>query len=141
MSAEYFLDTNVVVYSFDKSAPAKREKSVNLIAEGCAKVRVQSVGRWCRSFLNVALHKWKRPMSPGDAMGYMGTTLEPLCAVFPSASLWRSALSIQIQSQYCFYDSLVVASALQCGARVLYSEDLQDGRRFDELEIRNPFTE
>lgn len=141
MSAEYFLDTNVVVYSFDKSAPAKREKSVNLIAEGLRKGSGAISWQVVQEFLNVALHKWKRPMSPGDAMEYMGTTLEPLCAVFPSASIWRSALSIQIQSQYRFYDSLVVASALQCGARVLYSEDLQDGRRFDDLEIRNPFTE
>lgn len=79
-------------------------------------------------------------MSAEDANEYLNGTLEPLCAVFPSATLWRSARTLQVQSQYRFYESLIVASALQCGANILYSEDLQAGRRFGDLEIRNPFT-
>lgn len=139
MSADYFLDTNVLVYSFDDNAPAKRDAARKLIAtalrQGCGVVSWQVV----QEFLNVALHKWEEPMGSEDANEYLNGTLEPLCAVFPSATLWRSALSIQVQSQYRFYDSLIVASALQCGAEILYSEDLQAGRRFGNLEIRNPF--
>jgi predicted nucleic acid-binding protein len=92
-----------------------------------------------QEFLNVALHKWEEPMGAEDANEYLNGTLEPLCAVFPSATLWRNALSIQVQSQYRFHDSLIVASAPQCGAEILYSEDLQAGRQFGNLEIRNPF--
>jgi predicted nucleic acid-binding protein len=33
----------------------------------------------------------------------------------------------------------VIRAALNAGCRVLYSEDLQDGRRIDGLEIVNPF--
>jgi predicted nucleic acid-binding protein len=139
MSADYFLDTNVLVYSFDDSAPAKRDIAQGLIAtalrQGCGVVSWQVV----QEFLNVALHKWEEPMNAGDAGEYMSGTLEPLCAVFPSANLWRTALSLQAQSQYRFYDSLIVASALQSGSRILYSEDLQEGRRFGDLEILNPF--
>ena len=139
MSVDYFLDTNVLVYSFDETAPAKREKSENLIGEafrtGCGAISWQIV----QEFLNVALHKWEHPMTSGDAMEYLSSTLEPLCSVFPSATIWRSALTLQAQSQYRIYDSLVVASALQCEAKILYSEDLQPGRRFGNLEIRNPF--
>jgi predicted nucleic acid-binding protein len=40
---------------------------------------------------------------------------------------------------YRFYDSLIVASALNSGARILYSEDLQHGRRIGDLRIENPF--
>ena len=37
----------------------------------------------------------------------------------------------------CFID---VSSALQSGAGVLYSEDMQDGLMIEErLEVRNPF--
>ena len=39
-----------------------------------------------------------------------------------------------------FYDASIVASALLAACTVLYSEDLQDGRRFDRrLQVRNPF--
>lgn len=139
MSADYFLDTNVLIYSFDENAPRKQEKSKALIATsirtGCGTLSWQVV----QEFLNVALHKWEEPMSPADAMAYLDSTLEPLCSVYPTTGLWRSALLIQTQSQYRFYDSLIVAAALQSGAKTLYSEDLQAGRKFGALRILNPF--
>lgn len=139
MSADYFLDTNVLVYSFDENAPAKRDAARKLIAgalrRGLGSISWQVV----QEFLNVALYKWEKPMSIEDANGYLSGILEPLCTVFPSATLWRTALSIQARSQYRLYDCLIVASALQCGAKILYSEDLQADRRFGDLEIKNPF--
>lgn len=139
MSVEYFLDTNVLVYSFDETAPAKQEKSQALIESALRSGRGAISWQVVQEFLHVALHKWERPMTPGDAVEYLGATLEPLCSVFPTTTLWRSALSLQTESRYRFYDSLIVASALQCGAKILYSEDLQPGRRFGNLELRNPF--
>ena len=139
MSADYFLDTNLLIYSFDEKAPVKREKSRHLIASairnGCGTLSWQVV----QEFLNVALHKWEKPMSQADAISYLGSTLEPLCTIYPTPSLWHSALLIQTQTQYRFYDSLIVAAALQAGVKILYSEDLQAGRRFGTMEIQNPF--
>lgn len=139
MSAEYFLDTNVLVYSFDEAAPAKRDTARKLIAvalrQGTGLISWQVV----QEFLNVALHKWEVPMSLADALEYMHGTLEPLCSIFPSPTLWSTALSLQTHSQYRFYDCLIVAAAMQSGAKILYSEDLQAGRQLGGLEIRNPF--
>lgn len=140
MSVECFLDTNVLVYSFDDMAPSKRERARELIASSLRRGTGAISWQVVQEFLNVALHKWEKPMSPGDASDYLSGTLEPLCGVFPSPALWRTALSLQARSQYRFYDSLIVASALQCGAKTLFSEDLQAGRRFGDLEIRDPFT-
>lgn len=139
MSADYFLDTNVLVYSFDNDAPAKRDTARKLIAAALRQGNGAISWQVVQEFLNVALHKWEEPLSVGDANEYLNGILEPLCSVFPSPTLWRTALSIQAQSQYRLYDSLIVAAALQCGAKTLYSEDLQAGRRFGDLEIRDPF--
>ncbi|MHB0981733.1 MAG: PIN domain-containing protein, partial [Thermoleophilia bacterium] len=38
-----------------------------------------------------------------------------------------------------FWDALIVQAALSGGADILYSEDLQHGRRFGGLRIENPF--
>ena len=38
-----------------------------------------------------------------------------------------------------FFDSMLVSAALICGARTMYSEDLQDGQVIDGLTITNPF--
>lgn len=139
MSVEWFLDTNVIVYSFDDSAPEKRERATNLIArslrDGSGAVSWQVV----QEFLNVALHKWAAPMTVEHAQLFLRTVLHPLCAVYPSEAIWRSALHVRSQSQYGFYDSMIVAAAMQSGAKILWSEDLQTGRRFGDLELRDPF--
>jgi predicted nucleic acid-binding protein len=45
------------------------------------------------------------------------------------------------QHSFSFWDSVVVASALDCDANYLVSEDMQDGFKLDnELTIINPFS-
>jgi len=38
-----------------------------------------------------------------------------------------------------FWDGLIIQAARSAGCRILYTEDLQHGRRFDGLEVVNPF--
>jgi predicted nucleic acid-binding protein len=46
---------------------------------------------------------------------------------------------LQAANQLSWYDSLIVAAAIQGGCKILYSEDMQHGRRFGELVVENPF--
>jgi predicted nucleic acid-binding protein len=57
----------------------------------------------------------------------------------PSPRLFAEALAIHQHTQYRFYDSLIVAAALEAGVPTLYSEDLQHDRLISELRIVNPF--
>ena len=50
------------------------------------------------------------------------------------------AVHIAERYGYSIFDSLIIAAALQAGARTLYSEDMQDGQAIDGLIIRNPFS-
>jgi predicted nucleic acid-binding protein len=139
MSADFFLDTNILVYSFDDGEPAKRDKARELIEQALETRRGAISWQVVQEFLNVALHKWQKPMTPADSREYLQTVLNPLCAVYPSTEIWPASLRIAEESQYRFYDSLIVAAAIQSGATIIYSEDLQHGRQFGTLEIRNPF--
>lgn len=38
-----------------------------------------------------------------------------------------------------FYDALIVSAAQAAGCKLLYSEDMQDGRKFGAVAARNPF--
>lgn len=61
-------------------------------------------------------------------------------AVLPlTVATHARALDLAAQGGLSFYDALIVASALEAGARRLLSEDMQAGRRFGALEIVNPF--
>ena len=78
-------------------------------------------------------------MSVSDAQLYLARILMPLCEVFPDAALYSQALSISGEMGIGFYDALIVSSAIGADAVMLWSEDLQHGRRIRSLEIRDPF--
>jgi predicted nucleic acid-binding protein len=51
-----------------------------------------------------------------------------------------SASELRASHHFSFWDSLIIASALDAGCRVLYSEDLQAGQMLrGKLRVVNPF--
>jgi predicted nucleic acid-binding protein len=52
--------------------------------------------------------------------------------------IWRGAAR-SIDDKLSFWDGLIVESARTAQCTVLYTEDLQNGRTFDGLTVRNPF--
>jgi predicted nucleic acid-binding protein len=65
--------------------------------------------------------------------------LLPMWTVMPSENLYRRALDLKTRYRYSFYDSLIVAAALEAGCTRLFSEDLQHGQQIEGLTIENPF--
>lgn len=136
----WFLDTNVLVYTFDRSAPAKRKRAIELVKQslvsgsGCVSAQVVN------EFFNLALRKFEVPLTPQECQAYLETVLAPLCHVFWSPELVQRALALHDRYQISWYDSLIVAAALHGNCEILYSEDLQDGLRFADLIVRNPFS-
>jgi len=139
MNARFFLDTNVFVYAFDTSAPAKSKKAAQLIRQaadtGQGVVSYQVV----QEFFNVALRRFTRPMSVAEAEQYLVTVFRPLLAVHSSPALYFEALRISAKDRLSWYDALIVAAAIEANCDRLYSEDLQHGREFGDLSVVNPF--
>ena len=139
MSDRFFLDTNVLVYSFDSDNPKKQERATSLVARaldsGNGFISLQVV----QEFVNVALGKFQVPLSLQDCRTYLGSTLLPLCRVYPDGELIYKALEVREATGFSFYDALIVAAAVRGGSSVLFSEDLQAGRRYEGVTITNPF--
>ena len=74
-----------------------------------------------------------------DLESFVLNALFPMTAVSSSPSLFIEALRIPEGNQLSWYDSLIVAAAIQGDCEFLYSEDLPHGRRFGNLVIQNPF--
>jgi predicted nucleic acid-binding protein len=139
MSAKYFIDTNVFVYSFDAQAPEKKARSMRLIQEGLTTGLGIISTQVIQEFLNVATQKFVTPMEIEHSKLYLRQVLNPLCHVYPDLALYESCLEIQAKTRYSFYDSLILASALKGDCSVLYSEDLQDGQEVRGVKIINPY--
>jgi predicted nucleic acid-binding protein len=87
----------------------------------------------------VARHRFAIPLDCDFLQDYLDHFLMPHCEIMPSRLIYQKALSIQQQTQYRYYDSLIVAAALEAGVPVLYSEDLQHNRVIGDVRIVNPF--
>jgi len=138
MSGE-FIDSNVFVYLFDDADERKRG-----IADGIVESALKESGasisfQVVQETLNVVTRKLPEPMTAEDAGLFLDQVLAPLWRVWPSLALYRRALEVQARYRYGFYDSLIVAAALDAGCTRLYSEDLQDGQTIEGLKIENPF--
>ena len=141
MSAKHFLDTNVFVYSFDQSQPGKRERALALIAEALQSGEGLISTQVIQEFLNVATRKFATPMKTADCQAYLVKVMHPLCQVYPDLALYETSLDIQQETEYSFYDSLILAGALRGGCELLYSEDLQNGQQVRGIQIINPFSQ
>ena len=139
MSAESFLDSNIVIYTFDDVAPEKQriaqERVRNALNDGSGVISYQVI----QEVLHVLTRKLPLAMDAGDATRYLATTLEPLWRVQPSAELFRAGLALRSRYAFGFYDSLIIAAALSAGCSRLYSEDFQHGQRIEGLTIEDPF--
>ena len=91
MNGKYFLDTNILVYTFDQSQLQKQEISRNLVKNalnkqsGCISYQV------IQEFLNIASRKFANPLSVDDCQTYLNQVLELLCEVFSSTALFHRA--------------------------------------------------
>ena len=139
MSGRFFLDTNVFAYTFDAQAPAKAKRASQLIRQavdtGNGIVSYQVV----QEFFNLAFRRFQHPMSVAEAEQYLITVFRPLLAVHSSPALYVEAMRIAGRYRLSWYDSIVVAAALQSECDLLYSEDLQHGQMIEGLLIKNPF--
>lgn len=139
MSARYFLDTNIFVYSLDVTTPAKAKRAAGLIRNGLDTGNGIVSYQVVQEFFNVAFRRFVKPMSGFAAEEYLNTTFRPLLAVHSSPALFVSALQVYAQCHLSWYDSLIVAAAQEANCSILYSEDMQHGRRIDDLRIEDPF--
>ncbi len=134
MSAKAFLDTNIIIYGYSQDEPDKQHR-----ARKCA----QANESWISTqVLNETVNTLKRKFS----LDYhqIGAVVDELSQQYQlaivSLDTIRKALNIAQRYQYSYFDSLIIASALEVGCDRLYSEDLQDSQKIDNtLLLINPF--
>lgn len=133
MSApDSFFDTSVLFYLLSND-PLKADRVEQLLAErGTISVQVLN------EFAAVAMRKLRIPL--GDVREILDT-VRAVCTVEPvTVATHDRGLAVFERYKFSFYDSLIIASALIVGAKVLYSEDLQHGQVIDrQLRVANPF--
>jgi predicted nucleic acid-binding protein len=140
MRTLFFLDTNIFVYALLASEPLKKQRALQLVEQALATHTGCTSYQTIQEFANVATRKFAQRFTPEQCQQFITAAMQPINRVASSAELVQNALELQAETRYSFYDSLVLASALQADADMLYTEDLQHNQLIrGTLRIVNPF--
>jgi predicted nucleic acid-binding protein len=138
MTGPFFVDTNVLVYADDARDRVKQEKARDLlrrvVRERSGKLSLQVL----QEFFAAATQK----------LGLTAVDARRRVEVFSHLDVVRldvddvlAAIDLHRLHELSIWDALVVRAAILSQCRTLYTEDLQDGRRFESLRVVNPFRE
>jgi predicted nucleic acid-binding protein len=126
-----FFDTNILVYALTDDA--RGIVAQQRLGEGGA-ISAQVLNEFVRvmrkklrldwNFAETAVQKFRALVGPIKDM---------------TVSTHEAAVALARDHGLYIYDALIVASALEAGCDTLLTEDMQDGRMFGGLTIRNPF--
>ncbi|HET7890895.1 MAG TPA: PIN domain-containing protein [Candidatus Sulfotelmatobacter sp.] len=137
MNAKTFVDTNVLIYAHDVDAKAKHAIAKEILRElWRQRSGVLSVQVLQEFYVNVT-RKIPSPL-PRDAARLVVNIYSIWCTeTTPTETV--EAFRIEDESRISFWEVLMVASAVKCGATRILSEDLNE-QKIAGVRIENPFT-
>jgi predicted nucleic acid-binding protein len=135
MNDRVFLDTNILIYVYSQDEPQKQQQAIACTELGSIWISTQVLNET----VNVLKRKFKLDYPEIRAVIQEFTQYFQVTTVSPKTI--EQALNITERYQFSYFDSLIVASAVETQCDRLYSEDLNNGQCIDEqLTIINPFS-
>ena len=134
MRDRIFVDTNVLVYFISNHEQKKLQARDAIYSGSEVVVSSQVIGE----FINTCL---KKKLLGLDAVAEAASDfLRAIEFHAVQETTILKALTLVKKHKYSYWDSLIVAAALESGCSILHSEDLQDGQIIaGKLKIVNPF--
>jgi predicted nucleic acid-binding protein len=137
-SLDCFLDTNILVYAYDRSAGQKHTLAAEVVEScwmnenGCLSIQV------LQEFYVTVTRKITNPLDAQTARQIIAD-LAQWRSHSPKAADLLQAIDLQQSLQLSFWDAMIVKSAASLGCKQLLSEDLNHGQEYGELQVINPF--
>ena len=133
-----FVDTNVLVYAYDRAAGSKHVRARELLEELWTSGRGVLSTQVLQEFYVNVLRKTRPPVPPEDARTLVADYLAWDPVVNDGAAVLE-AVDASRRHQLSYWDALLVVAADRSGASVLYSEDFNHGQKFGSVQVLNPF--
>jgi predicted nucleic acid-binding protein len=133
-----FVDTNVLVYAFDKSSSPKKRVAQGLMNELMEEDRLRLSTQVLQELFVALTRKVSQRCSSEEARAILeDLAVWPVMVIdYPAI---RAAAGLADQAKISFWDALVVVAAARTGASVLHTEDMNDGQEILGVRISNPF--
>jgi predicted nucleic acid-binding protein len=128
-----FFDTNILVYAQQEGGKADRARA---LFAGGGKLSVQVLNEFAAVSRRKQRREWREIAEA--IVDVLALVDSPLALTI---DLHAAARALAEDHRLSFYDALIVASAIEAGCDVLYSEDMEHSRTIGGLAIVNPFLE
>jgi predicted nucleic acid-binding protein len=132
-----FVDTNVLVYAYDRSAGRKRTRAIALLERLILGRRLALSLKVLQEFHVVAPRELPEPLEPGVARQVL-TDLGKARVHALSLEDALEAAELSERHRLSFWDAMILQSARALGARVVWSEDLHPAQ-YGSVRVENPF--
>lgn len=131
MHGEAFIDTNVLVYF---TGEGKKSSTAEALISGGGIISVQVLNELTLVLRRKHGYSWQEVR---EVLTFLRCLLSVRALTTDTHEI---GLSLAERYQLRFYDSLLLAAALQAGCETFWSEDMQDGFVVEgTLTIRNPY--
>ena len=136
MSERVFIDTNILIYSFLKNDEARHDMAVQFLTGITGKEVFVSTQVMSEVYSALS----KNRIGHEAIADYLSELEQELNISSIHLTSVRKALFIKKKYQYSYWDSLILASALENDCAVVCSEDMQRGQVIEQtMTIMNPF--
>ncbi len=130
-----FIDTNVVLYLYSEDEPDKKA-AAEAVVRGAERAWIST--QVLSEMANVLRRKFK--LDYPDIAAAVDEVRAACNVHVVTAETVALALRLGERYRHSYFDSLILAAALECGCDTLASEDMQNGLVVESsLTIRNPF--
>lgn len=135
MKPPVFVDSNLWLYLFLQDKQDKYIAVKDLLRK-CSKENIITISYQVLNEVSVNL---KKKGFPEDKIRTIIKTMEEAAIVIDfSLDIILNASELREKHSFSFWDSLIVSCSIAGNCEVLYSEDMQDGREINGLQIINP---
>ena len=132
-----FFDSNILIYSVDERDSLKHKIAIDLINKAIqGKIGIIST-QSLQEFFAVTTKKLN--VTKEAAKEYIDFFADNIPVSQVSLSNIYNAIDISIQTQFSFWDSLIVSAAHDSGCVIVYSEDMSHNQLVNGVKIINPF--
>ena len=136
MTVDSFIDTNILVYAAAGRGveESKRKRALDLIENENFGVSAQVL----QEFYVTVVHKARIPLTPEKALEWI-EQLEAFPCLPIDSGFVKIAAETSARYQASYWDGAIIAAAQLMGAKILYTEDLNDGQHYGTVRVYNPF--
>jgi predicted nucleic acid-binding protein len=141
MNASCLVDTNVVVYAYDRTEPAKQLQAFQVMDQLAASARgALSVQVLAESFAALT-RKIRAPLRPKEAYQRIQNYQQSWPVLDLTGLIALEAARGVVDHRLNFWDSLIWATARLNQVRLVLSEDFSSGAAIEGVRFENPFAE